>query len=103
MLKIWLIAALLLAGCADSDIDTAAARKAITEKRQARADAALSKPPVPRTYVVQGNQLQVLDVPVADTSGFVDTQRCFIWRDQEFKQATMSCGQQPEVLISGAQ
>lgn len=101
MLKIWLIAAALLAGCADDDINTAAARKAHTEKRQAKAEAALSKTPVPRTYSLQGNQLQVVEVPVADSSGFVDIQRCFIWRDQEFKQATMSCGQQPDVLITG--
>lgn len=100
MLKIWLIAAALLAGCADDDINAAAARKAHAEKRQAKAEAALSKTPVPRVYSLQGNQLQVVEVPVADGSGFVDTQRCFIWRDQEFKQATMSCGQQPDVLIS---
>lgn len=101
MHKIWLIAvAALLAGCADDDINTAAARKAHTEKRQAKAEAALSKTPVPRTYPVGQNQLQVVDVPVADSSGFVDIQRCFIFRDQEFKQSTMSCGQQPDVLIS---
>lgn len=100
--KFWLIAvAALLAGCADDDINTAAARKAFAEKRQAKADAALSKTPVPRTYNLQGNQLQVIEVPVADSSGFVEMQRCFIWRDQEFKQSTMSCGQQPDVLISG--
>lgn len=91
MLKIWLIAAALLAGCADDDINTAAARKVHTEKRQAKAEAALSKTPVPRTYSLQGNQLQVVEVPVADGFGFVEMQRCFIFRDQEFKQATMSC------------
>lgn len=101
MLKIWLIAiTALLAGCADSDIDAASARKASMAKRQAKAEAALSKTPVPRTYSMQGNQLQVVDVPVADSSGFVDIQRCFIFRDQEFKQSTMSCGQQPDVLLS---
>ena len=100
MIKVWLIAAALLAGCADDDINTAAARKAHTEKRQAKAEAALSKTPVPRTYSIQGNQLQVLDIPVADSSGFVETQRCMVWRDAEFKTATMSCPQQAEVLIS---
>lgn len=100
MLKIWLIVAALLAGCADDEIPRAAARKAHTENRQAKAEAALSKTPVPRTYSMQGNQLQVVEVPVADDFGFVEMQRCFIWRDQEFKQATMSCGQQPDVLLS---
>lgn len=98
--KVWLItAAALLAGCADDEHSTAAARKAYKEKRQAKAESVLSKTPVPRTYNLQGNQLHVVEVPVADSSGFVDVQRCFIWRDQEFKQATMSCGQQPDVLI----
>ena len=101
MLKIWLLAIpALLAGCADDDINTVAARKAHADKRQAKAEAALSKTPVPRTYPVGQNQLQVVEVPVADSSGFVDIQRCFIFRDQEFKQTTMSCPQQAEVLIS---
>ena len=101
MHKIWLIAAAaLLSGCADDDINTAAARKAHQDKRQAKADAALSKTPVPRTYSMQGNQLQVVEVPVADKYGYVESKRCFIFRDQEFKQSTMSCGQQPDVLIS---
>lgn len=101
MQKILMIAvAALFAGCADDDINTAMARKAHAEKRQAKAEAALSKTPVPRVYSLQGNQLQVIEVPVADASGFVEMQRCFIFRDQEFKQTTMSCGQQPDVLIS---
>lgn len=99
MHKIWLIAAAaaLLSGCADDDINTAAARKAHQDKRQAKADAALSKTPVPRIYSLQGNQLQVIEVPVADSYGFVESQRCFVWRDQEFKQATISCPQPPEI------
>lgn len=100
MLKLWLIAIpALFAGCAD-DRPIAEARKERTQQRQAQADAALSKTPVPRTYPVGQNQLQVIEVPVADGSGFVDVQRCFVWRDQEFKTATMSCGQQPDVLVS---
>lgn len=101
MRKIWLLAIpALLAGCADTDRPTADARKARTEQRQARAEVTLSKTPVPRTYTIQGNQLQVLDIPVADSSGFVETQRCMVWRDAEFKTATMSCPQQAEVLVS---
>lgn len=100
MHKIWLIAvAALLSGCADDDINTAMARKALADKRQAKAEAALSKTPVPRVYSLQGNQLQVIEVPVADASGFVEMQRCFIFRDQEFRTATMSCGQQPDIQV----
>jgi hypothetical protein len=100
MLKIWLMAALLLAGCTDSDIDTAAARKAHTEKRQAKAEAALSKTPVPRTYNMGTDQMKVVELPVADSSGFVDVKRCVVYRDLEFKQVAMSCEPQPEVLVS---
>lgn len=101
MLKIWLIAAVLLAGCTNNTpIDTAAASKARKEGRLAKAEAVLSKTPVPRTYSLQGNQLQVVEVPVADGFGFVEMQRCFVWRDQEFKQATISCPQPPEITGS---
>jgi hypothetical protein len=100
MLKFWLLAIpALLAGCADSDRPSAEARKAHTEKRQARAEVALSKTPVPRTYPVQGNQMQVIEVPTADKYGYVEMTRCFVWRDAEFKTATMSCPQQTDILI----
>lgn len=101
MLKLWPLPALLLAGCFAADTTaTADARRARAEQRQARAEVALGKTPVPRTHGIQGNQLLVIDTPVSDGSGFVENQRCFVWRDQEFKTATMSCPQQAEVLIS---
>lgn len=100
MFKLFLVAALLLAGCAD---DVPKPVKSSRADRLAKAEALLGKAPVPRTYAIQGHQLLVLDVPVADTFGFVEVQRCLIWRDAEFKMATMSCPQQAEVLISGAQ
>lgn len=70
--------------------------------RQQATDAALSKTPEARSYRFDGNELKILEVPVRDASGFVDIQRCFVWRDQEFKSATISCGQMPEVLLSPA-
>ena len=103
--KLWLVAIpFFLAGCpSNPPVDTAAASRANKERRLAKAETVLSKSPVPRTYTIEGNQLQVVEVPVADTFGFVELRRCFIYRDQEFKQASMSCEQQPGVLISGAQ
>ena len=68
----------------------------------AHAESQLVKPPVPRTYTIQGNQLQVIEVPVADSSGFVDQQRCFIYRDAEFKTSSISCESRPEVVISNS-
>ena len=91
-----LLMVVFVAGCSDA----APKLEAKAAERQARAEAALSKAPVPRTYAVGANQLQVIDVPVSDGQKFVDTQRCFIYRDQEFKSSSISCGQQPDVLVT---
>lgn len=93
-----LIVVVALAGCGEPPAPTTAARKA---SRQEKADKALSTTPVPRSYRFDGNELKVIEVPVKDGSGFVDTQRCFVWRDAEFRSATMSCGQMPDVLVTG--
>ena len=101
MLRFWLLAApLFLVGCPSTPpADLAAASKANKERRMLKAEAQLAKPPVPRTYTIQGNQIQVVELPVADTSGFVDQQRCFIYRDAEFKTSSISCESRPEVVI----
>jgi hypothetical protein len=94
---LWALAALMaLPGCSDS---TAKPRRTAQDRQQA-AEAALSRTPVPRTYRFDGNELKIIDVPVADSAGFVDIQRCYVWRDAEFRTATLSCGAQPEVLLS---
>lgn len=96
MLKFWsVVIVMLLAGC---DGSPKVANRTPAE-RAARAEEKLSVPPVPRTYAVGDNQLVVVDVPVSDSEHFVDRQRCFIFRDTEFKQSTMSCGQQPDVVL----
>jgi hypothetical protein len=91
-----LLAALLLVSCSQEAPRVAnrtpAERAVLAEKK-------LAVPPVPRTYPVGQNELVVVDVPVADGQHFVDRQRCFIYRDAEFKQSTMSCGQQPDTLV----
>lgn len=58
---------------------------------------------MPRSYRFDGSELKVIEVPVKDGSGFVDMQRCFVWRDAEFKSATLSCGQMPDVLVTGTE
>jgi len=92
-----LIVVVALAGCGEPPAPTTAARKA---SRQEKADKALSTTPVPRSYRFDGNELKVIEVPVKDGSGFVDTQRCFVWRDQEFKTASISCESRPEIALS---
>jgi len=68
--------------------------------RQEKADKALSTIPVPRSYRFDGNELKVIEVPVKDGSGFVDSNRCYVWRDQEFKTASISCESRPEIALS---
>lgn len=55
------------------------------------AEIAVSKTPTPRTYRLTNGELQVIEVPTADSGGRLDIQRCFVWRDQEYKQASLSC------------
>ena len=40
---------------------------------------------------VNGNQLVVLDIPVVSLGALTDIQHCFVWRDREFKTASISC------------
>ena len=47
----------------------------------------MSRTPTPRTYRIDGNELKVIDLPVKDASGYLELQRCFVWRDAEFRTA----------------
>jgi hypothetical protein len=93
-----LLTVALLAGCVDAP---AGSPKRSTQDRREAAEAAFAKTPEPRSYRFDGNELKIIDVPVKDSSGFIDSQRCFVWRDAEFRSATMSCGQMPDVLLGG--
>ena len=48
---------------------------------------------------VNGHELLVLDVPSSGLLGLVENTNCFVWRDKEFKTASISCPR-PEVHIS---
>jgi len=97
MLKPLLLVALLLVACSQ-DVPKVANRT--PAERAVLAEKKLAVPPVPRTYAVGQNELVVVEVPVADSQHFVDKQRCMVFRDLELKQVTMSCGQQPDVLVA---
>lgn len=92
--RLMLLAALVLTGCGQPADPP---RRTRAEREQA-AEALLSRTPEARSYRFDGNELKVIDVPVKDFTGQVDVQRCFVWRDQEYRTATLSCGQQPEIL-----
>lgn len=45
-------------------------------------------------------ELFVLEVPSATARGLIlETQQCFVWRDTEFRTATMSCPHPPQVTL----
>lgn len=95
-----LTVAALLGGCGD-----APAQKPYRTKAQRLQDAeiAVSKTPVPRTYRLVNGELQVIEFPVKDAAGWLDIQRCYVWRDAEYRQASLSCGPPPEIGLSPAE
>ena len=78
---------ILLFGCSDSSQPVASKRAQKIEK----AAELINKTPKPHTYQIDSNQMVVIEVPTADEYGYVETQRCYIWRDAEFKTSSMSC------------
>ena len=40
---------------------------------------------------VKGHELIVLEVPAAGIVGLPENTNCFVWRDKEFKTASISC------------
>lgn len=95
---ILLAAAMALAGCGDT---VAEAPRKNRQDRAASTEAALNQTPAPRTYHIGDNELKVVDVPVSGVSGFVSTQRCYVWRDLELRSVTMSCPAAPSGMLVG--
>ena len=52
----------------------------------------------PKTIMVNGNQIVVVDVPSTGGEWF-DAQRCYIYRDVEFKTSSITC---PTALVAPA-
>lgn len=91
---------LLLAACGAAEAERP---RRTTKERQEAAEVLLQRAPVPRVYRYAEGELRVLEVPVKDaTGGFVDLQRCFLWRDTEFRSATVSCSYERDVLLPSA-
>ena len=72
----------------------------VRRERQAAAEAAVSKTPVPRTYRYGDGELKVIEVQTADRYGLLDTSRCFLWRDAETKATSISCTSTADVMAT---
>jgi hypothetical protein len=84
------LAAIVLAGCSEAPA---------TQRNTATRDteAALAKTPVPRSYSFEGSELKIIEVPVRVGKRWVDTQRCFVYRDFDLKSASISCEAAPSL------
>lgn len=96
-----LLAGGMLAGCGGpTDEEAKASRRDYRAARAKANEAKLAAPPGTRIHQVGGNQLVVLDVPVPGIAGIVvERQRCFVWRDAEYKTASLSCPHPPEASL----
>lgn len=97
VLRLALALSFILAGCNNSVTD-----KPIKTRQQRTADteARLNNGPTQRTYKVAGGEFKVLDAPVSGFGGFtVRTQQCFVWRDAEYRTASLSCPHPPELTL----
>ncbi len=89
--------AMVLAGCNNS-----AAEKPVktSQQRVAALEAKLSKGPAVRSHKVEGGEFKVIDAQVSGFGGFtVRSQQCFVWRDAEYRTASLACPHPPELTI----
>lgn len=50
------------------------------------------------TRIVDGNELIVIEVPSEGIAGIPESASCFVWRDKEFKSASIACAK-PEINL----
>lgn len=89
-----LVIALVLAACSGKEPP----KKSRAERNQ-NDEKALAAPPTTRAHNINGHQVLVVSIPVKSYFG-VEYQTCFVWRDHEYKTASIHCGQQPEIDFS---
>ena len=84
------LVALLCAGCSDQ---TAVAPKKLDPAQRRAANAATLAAQVPKLtrHPMDGGELLVLEVPVDAKGRYVETRKCFVWRDTKFGNASMQC------------
>ena len=81
----------LLAGCSDRESRPLPSTQEKRAARIAKAEAAMAITPFPKVYRFDSGELRVMAVPVKDSLGYVEAQRCFIWRDAEYRTSSISC------------
>ena len=91
-----LIACIGLAACYNNkpsaeDLKVARELEQKRVKKEADVALAISKPLSPRMLQAGVHELVVLDVPSSAGMELIEKQRCYVWRDAEFKTATISC------------
>lgn len=81
-----LLALLALAGCGEEP----APRPARADRVKAAEEAAAQPPRVQR-HAVDGGELVILQVPVRIGRTLTDRQTCYVWRDAEYRTASLQC------------
>lgn len=94
-MKLWcLILLVALLGCSDKPIPNQRAAK-----RAALAVEVLARTPKLHTYDVGVAEVSSFVMPISDGYNGAELMRCIVWRDKEFKTATLACPLEPEVTI----
>lgn len=91
-MNVWpLLLALVLVGCSEAPAENVPAKPLPLTT------------PTPRIWHFDSGELMVIDVPVASTPRRIETQTCFIWRDREFKVASLQCPADTGEILSPGQ
>lgn len=87
-----------LAACGQGSTDQDVKARRSERLKSAQAEAA--KPLAPRAQQVGNNELLTIDVTSADRFGYLERQRCYVWRDRELQAASISCPNSPEIVVN---
>ncbi len=100
-LVVTIIGSLLAAGCGPSDTERKAEREKNKQRRAAKIAKQLSEPVKATHHAVGPHEIISVAVPYDGGYGsFVEVQRCFIWRDAEFKTSSIACPSPAELDLS---
>jgi hypothetical protein len=81
---------LLLCSCSGQPEHSASREQKMAERR-AKAERLAKQPPKQITYRFDNGELVVIDIATVGDGGLQDSQKCFLWRDAEFKTASLQC------------